>query len=85
MNYVFYNRIMNKYKKDQIVYFVRSNVEVKEAKIINCANGFCTIRFLDTFGGIRVRDSKLYATKEEAEQHVTNHSKAKRQNYKPYW
>lgn len=76
---------MNKFKVGNIVYFVRSNVEIKEAKIIKISNEFCTIRFLDTLGGIRVRNSKIYATKEEAKKHIVENSNKKRQNYKPYW
>lgn len=76
---------MNKFKVGNIVYFVRSNVEIKEVKIINTSNGFYTIRFLDTFGGIRIRGSKIFATKEEAEQHIVGRNNKRRQSYKPYW
>ena len=62
----------NKYKSGDIVYFVSNGIFVKEAKVIRCAGGFVTIKFDKSNtgegpSGIRVRESKIYATKEEAD------------------
>lgn len=39
-------------------------------KVIKYSNGFYTLRFLDTGGGIRLRESRIFATEEEAKKHV---------------
>lgn len=76
---------MSKFKAGQTAYFVRSGVQVMEVQIVNSANGFCTIRFVETGGGIRVRDSKLFETREEAEAQINKQNKGRRESYKPYW
>ena len=47
-------------------YFVESNCRVREVQIINNAGGMYLIRF-DNGGGIRVKEHRLYTTKEEAD------------------
>ena len=76
---------MSKFRVGQSAYFVRSGVQVIEVQIINITNNFCTIRFLETGGGIRVRESKLYATKEAAEEQIKKQNRGRMENYKPYW
>lgn len=61
-----------KFNTGDTVYFVSNSIFVKEAKVVRCADGFITIKFDESntgegFSGIRVRESKIYATKEEAE------------------
>lgn len=80
-----YHGTMEKISKGQHAFFIRSGVQILEVQVLNVANGFCTIRFLDTGGGIRVRESKLFATKEEAEENVKKINNSRRQSYKPYW
>ena len=61
---------MAKFHKGDVVYFVSSSIFIKKATVIRNAGGFCTIRFEDGNcgpSGTRVRESKLYHTKEEAE------------------
>ena len=55
----------SKYNFGDTVYIIESNQSVREAMIINCSGGFCTIRFMNG-GGIRLRESRLFATEEEA-------------------
>lgn len=52
---------MNKFNLGDIVYFI--------ATVIRTGSGFCTIKFNDneTPSGTRVRESKLFKTKQEAE------------------
>lgn len=56
-----------KYRKGNLVYFVTSAKEIREAVVLSSINGFCTIRFKDTGGGIRVRESRLYPSRQAAE------------------
>ena len=76
---------MSKFKVGQTAYFVRSGVQVMDVQILSSTNGFCTIRFVETGGGIRVRDSKLFETREEAEAQINKQNKGRRESYKPYW
>lgn len=44
--------------------------------LVHHRGGFVTLRFKDSSGGMRVRESRLYKTKEEAEK-VANSNKKK--------
>ena len=64
-------------KEGDKVYFVSSSVFVKEATVIRSGGGFVTIKFATNNGndgpsGIRVRESKVYRTEEEANEVVQN-------------
>lgn len=59
---------MNKFNLGDIVYFIANGYHIREATVIR-AGEFCTIKFNDneTPAGTRVRVSKLFQTKQEAE------------------
>lgn len=48
-------------------YIVESNLYLREVEVIKVDAGFCTIRFVDRGGGIKVWESRLFPTKEAAE------------------
>ena len=48
-------------------FLVESGRFIREVKIIKQTGDFCTLRFTDSNGGIKVRESRLYPTKEAAE------------------
>ena len=56
-----------KYKAGDSAFFVESNRLIREVKILKVGGGFYTIRSLDGNGGIKVKEHRLFATKEEAE------------------
>ena len=60
---------MNKYNVNDIVFFISNGYHIREATVIRTGGGFCTIKFNDneTPAGTRVRESKLFKTKQEAE------------------
>ncbi|PHU36551.1 hypothetical protein [Pseudobutyrivibrio ruminis] len=58
---------MAKLKAGDTAYIIESNRIIREVEIKNCAGGMYLIRFMDTGGGIKVKEHRLYATKEEAE------------------
>ena len=60
----------NKYKPGDTVYIVSSVKWIKEAKVLRYAGGFYTLKFTDTGGGIKVRESRIFPTKEAAEASV---------------
>lgn len=65
------------------VYYIESK-KVKEAEVIKITRDFVTLRYksyvpsgqygghMETNGGIRLRISKVYPTKQEAEKHVND-------------
>lgn len=61
---------MTNLKAGDIAWIVESTTFVKGVEIINVKGGFATLRFKDSNGGMRVRESRLYKTKEEAEKVV---------------
>lgn len=60
---------MRKYNVGDIVFFISNGYHIREATVIRAGGGFCTFKFNDneTPAGTRVRDSKLFKTKQEAE------------------
>lgn len=57
----------NKYKQGEIVYFISSNGTVEEATVVMTIAGFVTIRFTNRNWGDRVREDRLYRSRDEAE------------------
>lgn len=60
----------NKYNVGDTVYFVESQRIIREVKIIKCGGGFYTMKFIDGAGGIRLRENRIFGTKEEAEKSI---------------
>lgn len=61
---------MIRFKAGDKAWIVESTIFVKEVEVVNARGGFVTLRFKDSSGGMRVRESRLYKTKEEAEKIV---------------
>lgn len=61
---------MSKFNIGDEVFFVSSSIFIRKATILRVGGGFCTIKFDDTGGGTRVRESKLYKTELEAKHHI---------------
>lgn len=59
---------MRKYDVGDIVFFISNGYHIREATVIRSGE-FCTIKFNDneTPVGTRVRESKLFHSKQEAE------------------
>ena len=61
-----------KYKPGQHVFLTGGNAHlIKEAKVQRYAGGFYTIIF-ENGGGIKVRESRIYPTRKEAEEAILN-------------
>ena len=58
------------FNQGDTAYFVESNWRIREVRILKIAGEFATIRFTDGEGGTRLRLSRLFATKEEAEKTI---------------
>lgn len=63
----------SKFEKYDRVYLIVSNLYVREARVLHSSGGFVTILFsenlngTDAPSGTRIRESRLYASKTEAE------------------
>ena len=57
---------MSNYKPGDITYIVESAFVVREVMVHSSSGGFCTLRFTDTNGGIKVRERRLFPTREAA-------------------
>lgn len=66
---------MANWKAGDKAWIVESTIFVKE-EVVNARGGFVTLRFKDSSGEMRLRESRLYKTKEEAEK-VENFNKKK--------
>ena len=52
-------------------YLIHSNHFIREVTIMSADNsGMCSVRFNDANGGIRVRSSRLFQSKEDAERNL---------------
>ncbi len=57
----------NKYNPGDMAYIVESNRIIRTVKVMKVTGGFATLRFMDSDGGIKLRESRLFPTKEGAE------------------
>ena len=59
-----------------LYYIVENGLYVKEVVIVGISGCFYQICFTDKRGSVRLRESKLYSTKEEAESYWSAHKQA---------
>ncbi|MCD7726410.1 MAG: hypothetical protein LUI12_12810 [Clostridiales bacterium] len=75
---------MAKFKAGDAVFIIESNRIIREATVLKSGGGFYTIRFADSGGGIKVRENRLYATKEDAQTQLTSSSLNSQKHRTPY-
>lgn len=56
----------HKYNMNDTAFLIESNRFIRKVKIVKYAAGLYLVRFADGTGGIKVRESRLYASEEEA-------------------
>ncbi|MDB7987008.1 hypothetical protein PND93_09215 [Faecalicoccus pleomorphus] len=58
-----------KYNIGDIVYIIANQIFIKEAKVVRvtASTRMYTLKFTEESGGTRLRENRLYATKQEAE------------------
>jgi len=79
---------MPKFQIGDVVYYIESGSRIYTGGIINHSNGRYTI--CRSYGcGVKLPESRLYATYEEAEKHVTKPQNTPVQRhtskYRPFW
>ena len=70
------------FKAGDVAFIVESNIKVREVQIRSCIAGMYTISFADGGGAIRVKNHRLFATREEAE--ATLPQKTEKKYRSPY-
>ena len=55
------------FKTGDTVYIVESSRFIREAEIRSCSGGMYLVKFKDNGGGIKLKEHRLFATKEDAE------------------
>lgn len=59
--------MMSRFKPGSSAYIVEPNRFIREVEIKNFSGGMYLLIFKDTGGGVKLRENRLFATKEEAE------------------
>lgn len=68
---------MAKMKAGDTAFIVESNRIVREVEIKSVAGGMYLIRFKDSGGGIKVKEHRLFATREDAESSIQTKQKGR--------
>lgn len=61
---------MQKYPVGTVVYIIQSKRYIKEATVLHYGSGFYTLRFTDSAGGTKLRESRIYGSKDDAQKVV---------------
>lgn len=56
-----------KYKPGDKAFIIESKRFIREVEVVKFSGGLYTLRFTDSGGGVKLRENRLIATKEEAE------------------
>ena len=75
------------YKFQQVnkAYIVDNARFLREVIILRVTRDFCTIRYIDSRTIIKIRTSRLYANKKEAEQSIPFSARPKSSNWEYYF
>ena len=68
----------SKYKPGDLAYIIESNRFIREVQVRSAAGGMYVIRFTDTGGGIKVKESRLFPSKVDAERSLQGNQEEKR-------
>lgn len=66
---------MKMYNVGETVYIVSNNSFIKKATVINNKGALYTLRFEETGGGTKLRESRLFKTEKEANEFISNNKK----------
>ena len=61
---------MARFKPGSTAYIVESNRFIREVEVKSFSGGMYLLVFKDTGGGVKLRENRLYATKEGAEEGI---------------
>lgn len=72
------------FKEGSTAFIVESNRLIREVTIVRRTGDLYVVRFTDSNGGIQVRGTRLYSTKEDAEKTIPNVKGSKKGYRSPY-
>lgn len=72
------------FKEGTTAFIVESNRLIREVTIVRRTGDLYVVRFTDSNGGIQVRGTRLYPTREDAEKTVPNVKGSKKGYRSPY-
>ena len=75
----------NKFQQGNKAYIVDNARFLREVIILRVTRDFCTIRYIDSRTIIKIRTSRLYASKKEAEQSIPFSARPKSSNWEYYF
>lgn len=61
---------MPRFRPGSTAYIVESNRFIREVEVKSFSGGLYLLIFKDTGGGVKLRENRLYATKEGAEESI---------------
>ena len=64
---------MNSCNPGDTAWIVESSLFIREVRVLKITGGFATLRFADSDGGVTLRVSRLFPTKEAAEASIKKH------------
>ena len=69
--------MVSKFAVGSHAFFIESNRIIREVTIVSCRGDFYIVRFAGNAGsgGMQIRGSRLYGSREEAEQQLPDHYK----------
>lgn len=73
-----------KFQEGNIAYIVDNARFLREVIILRVTRDFCTIRYIDSRTMIKIRTSRLYENKKEAEQSIPFSARPKSSNWEYY-
>ena len=71
-------------KERSTAFIIESNRFIREVTIIKQRGDLCVVRFSDKRGGIQIRSSRLYSTREEADAKLPKPEKVQHKSRTPY-
>ena len=72
------------YKEGTTAFIIESNRLIREVVVLKRTGNFYIVRFKDCNGGIQIRGSRLFATRDAAEQAVPYGRENKKRLKSPY-
>lgn len=72
---------MLKFKPGDTAYIIENNLNITKVQIRSFSGGFYLLRLSTTGGGTRLREDRLFATKEEAEEELKGRKQKRLENH----
>ena len=70
-----------RFKPGDAVFIVESNRFIREAEVRSCSGGMYLVKFKDNGGGIKLKEHRLFASKEDAEASIPKSMPIRKSTY----